>query len=509
MSESSSERASGDASQPIHRGSGATASERILADLGDRAFLRLWSYPNLFIDKKKNNKGHGKELCDLLVVCGDDVIIFSDKTITWPENKPIGIAWPRFYRRAVAESVNQINGAARWLEKCPDRIFTDPACTQKLPVDLPSGHSRKLHGVVIANGAYKACQQWTKDDSGSFMILPMLKGDQHADFATPGFLPFSIGDPNPDGMFIHVFDNESIQRLLTQLDTITDFTTYLNKRATYLRSGQLFMAHGEEELLGRYMSVGVHTGEYDFEFKRKKKFKNFVTITIQGEWRAYLFSQEYLAKTLADEVSYIWDKLINLFAQHVVDGTSVPILGQPANPTLAERGIRFMALENRFYRRLLGEAVQGAMEAAIAAKQDRFTRVIMPFHGNRDSTLAYILMILAYPTELEKGGKLPGGYEQYRETRAHMIETYCMALLSDHPHLKTVVGIAVDASWIQAGKIGGSEDLMAIQVEEWTDELRQHVAEAREHYDVLQPDRLKETLLSRDEFPKLGGKRRP
>ena len=30
-----------------------------------------------------------------------------------------------------------------------------------------------------------------------------------------------------------------------------------------------------------------------------------------------------------------------------------------------------------------------------------------------------------------------------------MIEVYCMALLSDHPHLKTVVGIAVDASSFQ------------------------------------------------------------
>lgn len=503
MSESS-----GAASEPIHRGSGATASERILADLGDRAFLRLWSYPNLFIDKKKNNKGDGKELCDLLVVCGDAVIIFSDKTITWHENKSIEVAWPRFYRRAVAESVGQINGAARWIATFPDKIFTDPACTQKLPIDLPSGASRKLHGVAIANGAYKACQQWTKDDSGSFMILPMLKGDQHTDFTIPGFLPFSIGDPNPDGMFIHVFDNESIQRVLTYLDTITDFTTYLNKRATYLRSGQLLVAHGEEELLGRYMSVGAHTGQYDFEFKRKKKFKNFVTATMQGEWRAYLFSQESFAKTLADEVSYIWDKLINLFAQNVVDGTSVTILGQPANPTLAERGIRFMALENRFSRRLLGEAVQGALEAAIAANQDRFTRVIMPFHGSRDGTLAYILMILAYPTELEKEGKLPGGYEQYRETRAHMIEAYCMALLSDHPRLKTVVGIAVDASSIQTGRIGGSEDLMAVQIGEWTDKLRQQVAEARERYNVLQPDRLKKTHFSRDEFPTLDGKRK-
>lgn len=65
----------------IHRSRGSTASERLLADLGEQAFLNLWSYPNLFYDKKKNGKGDGKELCDMLVVCGDDVITFSDKHI--------------------------------------------------------------------------------------------------------------------------------------------------------------------------------------------------------------------------------------------------------------------------------------------------------------------------------------------------------------------------------------------------------------------------------------------
>lgn len=54
------------AAEAIHRSRGSTASERLLADLGEHAFLNLWSYPNLFYDKKKNGKGDGKELCDLL-----------------------------------------------------------------------------------------------------------------------------------------------------------------------------------------------------------------------------------------------------------------------------------------------------------------------------------------------------------------------------------------------------------------------------------------------------------
>jgi hypothetical protein len=75
--------------EAIHRSRGSTASERLLADLGEQAFLDLWSYPNLFYEKKQGGVGDGKELCDMLVVCGDDVIILSDKHIKYQEDKDV------------------------------------------------------------------------------------------------------------------------------------------------------------------------------------------------------------------------------------------------------------------------------------------------------------------------------------------------------------------------------------------------------------------------------------
>ena len=52
---------------------GLTASEQLLAELCEKSFLSVWSYPNLC-------RKQGKELTDLLVVFGDDVILFSDKS---------------------------------------------------------------------------------------------------------------------------------------------------------------------------------------------------------------------------------------------------------------------------------------------------------------------------------------------------------------------------------------------------------------------------------------------
>ncbi len=101
--------------KPINRGIGLTESERYLAKLADKTFLNLWSYPNTFKDKQSKNGGDGKEICDLLVVCGNDVIVFSDKMISWPQHEDINTSWSRWYKRAVAHSVGQIRGAQRWL----------------------------------------------------------------------------------------------------------------------------------------------------------------------------------------------------------------------------------------------------------------------------------------------------------------------------------------------------------------------------------------------------------
>jgi hypothetical protein len=495
------------AAEKVFRSRGSTASERLLADLGEQAFLNLWSYPNLFYDKKKNGKGDGKELCDMLVVCGDDLIIFSDKHIRYQTDKRVKIAWPRFYRKAIEEAVVQINGADNWITRYPDKIFTDSSCAQRLPIELPPLGARRVHGVVVATGAHQAIQDQMNDDSGSFMIMPSLKGRDSIDFSQPGFMPFCLGDVNPSGMFIHVFDDVAIKRVLEHLNTITDFTRYLNKRAEYLRTDKLFLAHGEEELLARYLHTGILTGgNYDFEPPRKKGAEPFSVMTVQGEWAEYIMSDAYFAKTLADENSKIWDRLINLFTENVLAGTSVSVLG--AQPTVAasERGLRFMAMEGRFGRRMLGESVEGALKAAMEMKQDRYARVIFPTQVSADPKLAYVIMILAYPTDLEAKGGLPGGYEQYRETRAKTLESYCFVLLSENRSLNTAVGIAMDAHSSQTGRRGGSEDMFAMRIDNWTDEMVAQAAEAKKHYDILQEERLIKHNLSRDEFPVLDEK---
>jgi hypothetical protein len=110
----------------INRGTGKTPTERHLAKLADRTFLNLWSYPNVFIDKRSAPTAQGQELCDLLVVCDPYVLVFSDKHVAWQGDEKLSLSWKRWYKRAIAHSVRQIRGAQRWIDTYPDRIFIDP-----------------------------------------------------------------------------------------------------------------------------------------------------------------------------------------------------------------------------------------------------------------------------------------------------------------------------------------------------------------------------------------------
>lgn len=140
---------------PVIKTEGVTASERYLAKLAEKSFLNLWSDPSPYRDQKPHGTGDGKELCDLLVVCGNHVIIFSEKTIDWPSGD-LDIAWRRWAKRAIRDSAKQTRGAERWISEFPKRVFLDRDCTKPFPIDIPPEDVRQVHRVVVAKGTRQA-----------------------------------------------------------------------------------------------------------------------------------------------------------------------------------------------------------------------------------------------------------------------------------------------------------------------------------------------------------------
>src|SRR2546425_314419 len=120
----------------VLRAKGVTPAERYLQRLCEQSFLALWSYPSVFRDQKMSGKGDGKEICDLLVVFGDDVLIFSDKSCAFPDSGNIRLDWSRWFRRAIVGAAKQGWGAERWIREHPTRLFLDRACTRRFPLEF-------------------------------------------------------------------------------------------------------------------------------------------------------------------------------------------------------------------------------------------------------------------------------------------------------------------------------------------------------------------------------------
>jgi hypothetical protein len=230
--------------EKIFRGEGLNPSEQRLARFADRTFLRLWSYSNTFNDRTKTACGVGQEVADLLAVFENHVVLFSDKAVSWQADKPTELAWSRWYRRAIEGAVAQLNGAERWLDRHPERVFTDKHCTQPLPVPIPESADRTTHLVAVVTGAEAACRKYFSDPRGSLIIQPALKGAAHVDTTQDDFRPFIVGDVNPGGTFVHVFDPVGLEFMMSELDTVADLTSYLAARAKFLRSGKARLGGG-------------------------------------------------------------------------------------------------------------------------------------------------------------------------------------------------------------------------------------------------------------------------
>ena len=191
----------------ITKSAGVTHEEEYLKRLCDGTFLSMWSYPNIYRNQGIKNQGEGKELCDLLVVFDNHVIIFSDKHCTFPENDDLELAWGRWFRKTVVESANQAWGAARWIQSFPSRLFLDKSCKQPFPIELGLNKEIKFHLIVVSHGVTGVCSK-ILGGSGSLMLNSQLAGEaQHT-------VPFTIGDLDPQKLFIHVLDDTSLEIVL-------------------------------------------------------------------------------------------------------------------------------------------------------------------------------------------------------------------------------------------------------------------------------------------------------
>ena len=466
----------------MQKSGGTTPSERYLARMCEKTFLGLWSYPNVYRDQGNATQGGvGKEICDVMVVCGQDIILFSDKSCCFPNTGDLHRDWARWFKRAVKKSAEQLYGAERWVRQNPTRVFVDRECRQPFPLDLAPTDGRRFFRVVVARGAKPRCQR-EFGGSGSMIVRPALSGPDHTRLGAPEYAPFSIGQVDSNKGYIHVLDDVTLDILLQELDTITDFIRYLDKKEAFVQAGKLAIALGEENLLAVYLREINERGEHDFPLPGRYK----QMLVEDGEWTRLRNDKSYILKKRVETDSYLWDKIIQEFSGHILNGTLAE--GSAQTVTDNEIGIRVLAKEPRFSRRVLARAMTEQMRTS-PLDMASFRTVV----SETDPETAYVFLLAPYK-DVEHG--------QYRAAQRELLSMYCFTLAWKRRQHKQIVGVATESGHTSDGR---SFDLAVVRPGEWTAEMEAEAKSFQEKTKLLDDRNLRKTPFHAVEYPRTAG----
>ncbi len=448
--------------QKIIISSGLNKSEKYLAKICGKTFLSLWSYPNLYRNK-------GKELSDLLVVFGNHILIFSDKSCAYPVSENHELNWSRWFRRAVEKSAKQLWRAEQWIRQYPKQIFLDPECTQRFPFDIDI-QKTKIHLILVAHGVSASCKKYFNGGSGSLIIKNDIKSiNEHTE-------PFVIGDLNPSKTFIHVLDDITLDIVMNALDTTSDLVSYFSKKEILLRSDKHIMYTGEEDLLPYYMTK-IKNDEHDFVFPEES---NGIAI-FEGEWKNFCNNPQRKAQLEEDKISYYWDALIEQFNKNALNGTQYNTSAGGIKDS--EKIMRFFASETRFRRRILSKTVLGLIEKTPNDICGR--RFSVPL--TKDGTY------YAFITFPKKNHHTE---QQYRAFRSEYLKICCMVVRAVYPNAKDIIGFATESGKELKGR---SEDALYLDGRHWNEGMQKEALELQKKLGILmEPNYYK---MSDTEFP--------
>lgn len=433
------------------RSEGLTPSERFLAELCDRSFLKLWTYPNLF-------KKPSKELTDLLVVFGKDVLVFSDKSCAFPDTGDSMLDWSRWFRRSVARSAHQVDQAERWLRAYPDQVFLDARCAQPLPIRLPPPGEMRVHRICVALGVLERARAET--GARALRINPRIVDDAE---------PFTVGTLSHARGWVHVFDEDSIKVVLTELSTTSDLIHYLNSKVALFEGGKFVYAESELDILAYYLWNGRKFPQHENEYRLEPNL-----------WAKAQASPEFRAGREQNKIGEFWDGLIEYVTGHYLAQTLE--YGNEMQMSDHERLVRAMAGETRFSRRILSKLI---LERAESARNSAVSTLL----PSDQADVNYVLFI----------GRGDQGRDDaaYRADRMLHLRSRCIAAKAVIPEKRFIIGIALDARGVR----GSSEDFIFWDTADWTEEAILSAQKLREELGYFQPGQVIESQMIEDEYP--------
>lgn len=454
----------------IIKSEGVNDSERLLANLCDKTFLKLWSYPNPFNEKQV-------ELCDVLAVFEDNIFVFFDRSSRILDNKEkdINVIWNRWKKEVIDKQIRTANGVERYI-RSGRKIFLD----QKLEIPLPikfDCNQAKIHKIIIAHGAEEACRNFFGGDSYGSLAMEYSRKENANNTRKPFFI--HVDKENP----VHIFDSFNLKLIFDELDTIYDFSEYLNAKTEAINKYELFVYSGEEDLLAFYfMNFNKSTNKHYIAFDGYTG-----GLLDEGLWEVFIKRDEYKNKKKEDKISYIWDNIIQKTCGYALEGRMI------GSSTLFDgrSAIHEMAKEPRFVRRELSKIIIKAIEdfPEPVPSAPSFLRKVSLIDTSFYKNKAYLFLQLHCPVVTR---------EEYRQFRLEILKIACGAAKNEFSHLTTIVGIATDPPEYSDMV---SVDFNLMDGSNWTDEQRMYYEEENEQLNFFKTKDLTVSPIKMTEFP--------
>jgi hypothetical protein len=460
----------------IEKSQGVTQTERVLADLCDKTFLKLWSFANPF-------KADEKELCDLIAIFENHVFIFFDRESRKFDNtdKDIMLSWRRWKKKVIDKQIKTSNGAEKYI-KSSSKIYLDTKCTRTFPINI-SASNIIIHKIIVAHGADHACKNFAPNNiSGSLAISYGIPRNGTS-------FPFMVNlDKNNP---VHVLDSHNLEIILGELDTFFDFISYIEAKEEAIQKLDCLCYCGEEDLLAHYfMNYNESKNKHYIGTKDKKINGVFIG---EGEWKDFSQSEIYNRRKLADKESYLWDNLLQYTCQNALDGT---LMGN-ADIFNVQSAIYEMAKEPRFSRRALSEH----MLKSIRNFPENMGHIVrnISFIPSFYKEKGYVFLQLKDDNILDYDN-------DYRPIRQKMLKIACGVTKNKFTRLKKIIGIAIDAPKFSKKN---SEDFILLNCENWTKEDKIYYEKANKGLNFYETDSLQMQKKTVSEFPILDTKDKP
>jgi hypothetical protein len=455
----------------IIKSTGFSRTEKLLGEICDKTFLKLWSYPNLY-------KADGKEVCDVLSVFKDDVFLFFDRESRKFDNpeQDLQLQWTRWKKEVIDKQLHTAEGARKYILE-GGKLFLDKNQQLPFPVTMPA--SPVIHIIIVAHGAKEACK-----NASTYNISGSLGMIYHSRLETETLPqePFTLQLPTQNP--VHVFDSHNLEIILNELDTVYDFAAYLKSKEEAIRQLDFLGYCGEEDLLAHYFTnYDESTNAYSVNLVKQEANGLFIQ---EGEWESFITSKPYQARKEANVKYRFWDDMLQRTAQNALEGT----VGGNGNVFDYQSAINEMAMEPRFFRRELSSF----MLQSIVNFPEHFTDMArnLSFMPSFYPDKGYVFLQVKPPDTVT--------FENdYRNKRQALLEIACGAAKNKYTHLTKVIGIGIDAPKYSKQM---AEDFILLDCKDWSEKERREYEQLNETWKFFQTSAMTQYFQTPTDFPR-------